>query len=263
MHDTLTAKPYRLVWFQHFHKAGGSSVIAEAGLNGERFYPRHYNGNPVDENGWEIPIWRMDEAEQRAFVDHCETLGVTFVATEWGSQIYPALRDDPRVFSLTFLRDPWDRLVSNYRYAMARGNAPATPIDQFFPHHSLMFRQPEYYTRMLAGGLGVCKAGDAALAAAAGEALAAIDFRADLYNKNAFQALCHRLGWTNHAVVSNKTPGLAMGALQQAARGDFGFLYRNIKLRSEQWNGIKAFRPRFEEMNPLDRALFDGLEESC
>ena len=40
---------YRLVWFQHLHKAAGTYVIRRAMANGETFWPEHENGNPVDQ----------------------------------------------------------------------------------------------------------------------------------------------------------------------------------------------------------------------
>ena len=35
---------YRLVWFQHLHKAAGTYVIRRAMANGETFGPEHENG---------------------------------------------------------------------------------------------------------------------------------------------------------------------------------------------------------------------------
>jgi len=263
MPNTHSDGSYRLVWFQHFHKAGGSSVIATAAKNGERFYPQHHNGNPVDANGWEIPIWQMDVAAQRDFIDHCEEIGVTFIATEWGSQNYVALRDDPRVFSLTLIRDPWDRLVSCYKFDLARGHTKAVPIHRYFPHHSLPYRRPDYYTRSLAEGMGMSKGSHEKMLASARENLEAIDFRANLYNRSATQAFCDLLGWTNFKLVSNKTPNLLVGTLQQALRKDFGFLYRQGMMSSKSRNEIYGFRDKFEELNAMDRELFNGLQETC
>lgn len=251
---------YRLVWFQHFHKAGGSSVISTAAQNGEQFFPRHRNANPVDTDGWEIPIWRMDSKGQSAFVDYCEDAGVTFIATEWGAQDYVALRDDPRVFSLTLLRDPWDRLVSNYKFDLARGHTPAVPIHHYFPHHSLAFRQPEYLVRSLAAGRGLAKGSQEKMVAVARDNLHAMDFFADLYDRSATQRFCDLLGWKNYQLFSNKTPNLFMGAIQQAARGDLGFLPRQAMMRSDGRNGISGFRERFETLNPMDRELFNALK---
>ena len=51
---------YRLVWFQHLHKAAGTYVIRRAIANGERLFPNNENGNPCNHNGV-IPLWEMSE----------------------------------------------------------------------------------------------------------------------------------------------------------------------------------------------------------
>jgi hypothetical protein len=83
---------HQLIWSQHLHKVGRRPLISTAEKNKEQFYPCHYNGNPVEQNGWGITIWQMAAAAQRDFVDYYEERGVTFVATEWGHQNYGALR---------------------------------------------------------------------------------------------------------------------------------------------------------------------------
>ena len=75
--------PYRLIWFQHLHKAAGTYIVRKAISNGEKPYPLNKNGNPHDENG-AIPLWGLSDSELSNFVDECERLGITFVATEWG-----------------------------------------------------------------------------------------------------------------------------------------------------------------------------------
>lgn len=107
---------YRLVWFQHLHKAAGSSIVNQALANGEIPYPNHKNGNPCSSDGSFLPLWDYDRGSLTEFIDQCEVDGVTFVATEWGSPDFEVLSEDPRVFLMTCLRNPWHRLVSNYNY---------------------------------------------------------------------------------------------------------------------------------------------------
>ena len=72
---------YRLIWFQHIHKAAGTLVVNLAKANGEVLYPNNANGNPLDEEGNRIELWNLNGQELLSFVDKCERLGVTFVAT--------------------------------------------------------------------------------------------------------------------------------------------------------------------------------------
>ncbi|MDJ0615333.1 MAG: hypothetical protein QNJ63_01085 [Calothrix sp. MO_192.B10] len=46
-----TNDKYRLIWFQHFHKAGGTSIVKFAQSNSEVLYPCHLNGNPLSPDG--------------------------------------------------------------------------------------------------------------------------------------------------------------------------------------------------------------------
>jgi len=137
---------YRLVWFQHLHKAAGTYIIRRAMANGEKFYDNHENGNPCDKNGV-IPLWELDSTELISFVDECEKKGVTFVATEWGSPDYSALANDPRVSMLTCLRDPLKRLVSNYNYDHYWMWTTATSYSEYLAEGNV-HSMPEYYTRV-------------------------------------------------------------------------------------------------------------------
>ena len=76
-------RDYRLVWLQHFHKAAGSSIVEIAQLNGERCYPAHANGNPLDATGKAIALWDYTKEELLEFIDSCEAQGITFMATQW------------------------------------------------------------------------------------------------------------------------------------------------------------------------------------
>ena len=81
---------YRLVWFQHLHKAAGTYVIRRAMANGEIFWPSHENGNPLEKNE-PIELWKMSSTELISFIDKCVERGVTFVACEWGGPDFAAL----------------------------------------------------------------------------------------------------------------------------------------------------------------------------
>tara|TARA_B100001564_G_scaffold282362_2_gene244863 strand:+ start:960 stop:1676 length:717 start_codon:yes stop_codon:yes gene_type:complete len=141
---------YRLVWFQHLHKAAGTYVIRRAMANGETFWPNHENGNPVTD-GEVIPLWDMDSVELTSFIDECEKKGVTFVACEWGGPDYETLAKDERVTMLTCLRNPIKRLVSNYNYDHYWMWTKASSYQEYLAEGHL-HSSPEYYTKIFARG---------------------------------------------------------------------------------------------------------------
>ncbi len=114
-------KEYRLIWFQHLHKVAGTTIVELAMVNGEKLYPSHKNGNPLDENGNWIELWNYNRSDLTEFIDMCEREGITFVATEWGSPDFKTLHEDPRVILITCMRKPWDRFKSNYQYDLFKG----------------------------------------------------------------------------------------------------------------------------------------------
>jgi hypothetical protein len=122
---------YRLIWFQHVHKAAGSAVINQAIANGETLYPVHENGNPCSSTRVLLPIWDYEDNELLEFIDDCQSKGVTFVATEWGSPTFRILNADPRVVLVTCIREPWSRLVSNYNYDYYLGFSRASSLSEY------------------------------------------------------------------------------------------------------------------------------------
>lgn len=251
---------YRLIWFQHFHKAAGSSVGALARQNGEIFYRRHHNGNPYDDKGRILPLWDFSEDQISAFVDECERIGTTFVASEWGAPDFRVLARDPRVVSISLLRDPWSRLVSNYTFDLIRRHAPLTPIDTYYFHHSFKFRQPNYYCRTLMAGGGVTRAQTVdELMDRAWENLAALDFVLALEAPKPIDALCAYLGWTQQVERVNSKPSFLTGLLNQVRHGDVSYAYRRWRIENRQWTRIDTFREEFEANNDADIALYRRL----
>ena len=137
---------YRLVWFQHLHKAAGTYVIRRAKANGEIFYPTNENGNPCDEHGV-IPLWEMSGSKLTKFIDKCEDRGVTFVATEWGGPDFDILSKDPRVCLITCIRDPINRFISNFNFDYYWMWSKSINYDQYLSEKAI-HTSPNYYIRI-------------------------------------------------------------------------------------------------------------------
>ncbi|MGF1454809.1 MAG: hypothetical protein ACFB6R_05450 [Alphaproteobacteria bacterium] len=257
------ARPYRLVWFQHFHKAGGSSLIELAKASGETFYPQNANANPLDAHGKTIPLWQFHEEALTAFVDSCEAKGVTFVATEWGVPDFRVLANDPRVVSVTCLRDPFSRIMSCYRFDMHYAFTPAVSIFDYFDDHSLAFRQRDYYVNGLAAGTGSSHVAGPRGLALAKENLAAIDHIVVLEGEHPFRRLADALGWlvdVSPKTNVRRTPArmFARAIYRRSCSALNNAIWLNITYRLRD---LEAFKSHFANVNHRDAELFVHARE--
>ena len=140
----------RLVWFMHVHKAGGTSVVGLARRNSETFWPDHRNGNPCSPDGKIHRPWELSAAGLDAYIDEALLSGVSFVASEWGCPDPAILAARSDVLSIVVLRDPLNRIISDFRYEYLNGRAARSVLD-WVDHHSHQHTQPNYYTRLLLG----------------------------------------------------------------------------------------------------------------
>lgn len=235
---------YRLVWFQHLHKAAGTYVVSRAMANGETFWPDHENGNPVID-GKEHPLWEMSPNELTSFIDECEEKGVTFVACEWGGPDYQTLANDERVILLTCFRHPIKRFISNYNYDLYRMGTKATSYEEYLKEGQL-HSAPEYYTKIFARGkldLELAKSNldlfDYAIVAE--EGMDTLD----------------ELGWTKESDTTNAT----FSNYHRA-----GMLFLRLRwIRLVNYLRKKKFIPsenlKIEEKNKLDLELYQSLTD--
>ncbi|MEP4035593.1 hypothetical protein [Pseudophaeobacter sp.] len=259
----MTEKNYRLIWFHHFHKAAGSTMFASAMLNGEIPYPNHQNGNPCDSAGRVIPLWEFGADEIGAFVDHCEANGITFVCTEWGCPDLRLLREDPRVITVSIIRDPFERLVSNYEYDILRGYERICRLPDYYFHHSLGYRQPDYYTRALARGAGVSKTISDVADLAATENFAAFDYVLVLGHTKGFTDMHALLGWPQFAPRTNVKRTLVKSLLRHTIRLEPERLRANYLIAKRYRHDYPEFQGVFNAANVRDLALFERAAASA
>lgn len=233
---------YRLVWFQHLHKAAGTYVIRRAAANGEVFWKENENGNPV-RDGKVIPLWDLSSNQLQSFIDECEENGVTFVACEWGGPDFQTLADDPRVTLLTCIRQPIKRLISNFNYdyywMWTKVKNYKDYMDQGLIHSS-----PEYYTRMFSRG-------DANLQKSR-ENISLFDL-VIIAEKN--MDSLNTLGWHKESDTTHPT----FGNYKRAA-----ILFVKLRwIRLVNYLRKKKFMPsenlKIEEKNKLDLEFYQGL----
>ncbi|MEM6910843.1 MAG: sulfotransferase family 2 domain-containing protein [Verrucomicrobiota bacterium] len=144
-------KKGQLIWFQHLQKCAGSTIVKVAINNGERLCQNHGNGNPLTRDGRVIPLWTFSRSELTEFIDHTISDGVTFVACEEGSPTFDVLFEDERVYTITSLRDPYERLVSAYNFVSKRRRHPARSLLEYIRSEDKLWSFENYYTRLFSG----------------------------------------------------------------------------------------------------------------
>jgi hypothetical protein len=252
------SKRYRLVWFQHFHKAGGTSVVRLAELNGEHLYPHHMNGNPHASNGRLIELWKLDERELTRFVDSCEQKDVTFVSTEWGLPLTEVLRNDRRVTTVTCLREPLQRFISNYYYCLYHGQTAARTLEDYVNSRAgrkgayTMFN---YYCRVLARHDNRPEDVDEAVYRKARDVLAGFECCTRL--EAGLAPLGDALGWRYREVHERKTEYGFGKALKFMARGRFDLVLR--RFTHPRTTPPADFVERFARQNQWDIRLYNEL----
>ena len=249
----------RLIWFQHFHKSAGSAIVQLAKLNAETFYPNHRNGNPYDDDGVILPIWEFSERDTEDFVERCLKSNVSFIATEWGCPNFSWLKNLPNVISITMIRDPWTRLKSNYYYDMLERYERMMSISDYYFHHSLTYRQPNYYLKSLYRGAGNSKVSKKTLVNEAMENFRNIDFAGALTNEREMENLCRYLQWRYKPLATNRKPGLMLGAIRGAMRGDLLYAVRRKRIERDAWSGASGFLRKFERYNAEDIAFYQKV----
>ncbi|MEM9805444.1 MAG: hypothetical protein AAF959_09190 [Cyanobacteria bacterium P01_D01_bin.56] len=253
---------YRLIWFQHFHKAAGTSIVNLAKLNQEVLYPNHDNGNPLDENGQIIPLWDYSDSELTQFIDRCEDMGVTFVANEWEAVNFELLANDPRVFIITCFRDPLKRLLSNFYFDYWSGYTNCDSIEQYLNSDGC-FTMFNYYCRILSRHNGSVKSVDVAQFEAAQVELAHFDHLVLLESDRNFSDLRKALNWPVNVQSrhQNKSSQFNRRVIKLILSGRIDLLWRRFSHPREQPS--QAFLNLFAQGNHWDQKLYAALKSGA
>ncbi len=152
-----------MLWFQHMHKCMGSSIVLLAKQEDIRLYPHNLNGNPhylkTLQNGtltWgdHIPFWDFDSDRLSEFIQECKNKFVQLICSESGFPNIDQLSKIDGVTFLTALRDPFSRLVSNFRYDYQERNTRSKTLAEYYKSTKESIVQPNYYTNLLSQGSG-------------------------------------------------------------------------------------------------------------
>ncbi len=252
----MTENKYRLIWFQHFHKAAGSSIVQLAILNGEELYPQHKNGNPLNSDGHLIRLWDFTDKELGEFVDSCEYQGVTFVATEWGAPNFEILADDPRVVLITCLRNPLSRFVSDYYYEFHLGYTACKSLETYVnsnPNKS--YTMYNYYCRVFSRHHERTEPITLDQFHQSIAALKLFNCLIILEKGDAFQRLNKFLGWKDQVVFTQKNSLNIRQIAKFIIQGNFNLVWRRFFNPTKK--PTQNFIRLFEKESKLDFHLYD------
>tara|TARA_B100000686_G_scaffold309158_1_gene350833 strand:+ start:2073 stop:2825 length:753 start_codon:yes stop_codon:yes gene_type:complete len=245
---------YRLIWFQHIHKAAGTMVVNLAEANGEVLYPNNANGNPLDENGEKVELWKHSDTELGLFIDECEKMGVTFVATEHGSPDFNTLYEDERVVTITTLREPVSRAVSNYNHAYYAGYTQSRNLTEYLAEGRL-FMSDNYYVRCFSRNeqLPLVKLSEEDLQTALG-VLSKFDLVIQLGRDDVQGILGDELGWDECSVDTHPTFGNGWNLWNMIKKCKLGKAIRYLK-KSDAPGDYSQLEGRYD----LDAKLMEAI----
>lgn len=246
---------WRLVWFQHFHKAAGTTIVELAKLNGLRLYPKHTNGSPLDNKGNVIPLWKYSNKELRLWFGECMSKDIGFIATEWGCPDIVNLMQFQCCTTMSVFRDPLSRFISNFNYDRAYAFTSAKTLVEYLD--SVSYASNNYYTRML---LGIKKSSQAVnddQFEFALTALKAFDILIIQELPESFSFLVHELSWSN--VKKYHVNKLFWTSLRHRLKlltsGKFRAAYDS--LTAKQVSPSQELTDWFSEFNAMDLKLYE------
>ena len=220
---------YRLIWFQHIHKAAGTLIVNLAKVNNENMYNPNNNGNPTDDYGNVMPIWDYTNLELTKFIDYCEENEITFVASELGAPDFNVLEMDERVTLITCLRDPRKRLISNHNYAYYSGYTEERELIKFIDNSNI-FLSDNYYVRIFSqnSDLPNRKLNEEDYQKAI-KNISKFDLIINLENNDIKRRLEHEIGWVNKKADMHSTFGNKWNIINLLKNFQFRKLIKYIK----------------------------------
>jgi hypothetical protein len=250
---------------QHLHKAAGTTVVELAERNKETLWPGHQNGNPIDPARTILPVWEYGEDNLRQWVSRCEARGVSFVATEYGCPDFRLVSALPGVRSITVVRDPYSRLLSNFYFSVTNAFRDYSSLEEYHfsksvPVETKIWERPNYYTRLFSRKLDLSQPLLARDYEAALHNLRAIHICLVLEEGDALELLTRALGWQMWAIRANSATSKWRAIRQLLQRADlprrrrWGAAWRTLKLSRE---GSPKFRQRFMAANDYDLKLYE------
>jgi hypothetical protein len=136
--------------------------------------------------------------------------GVSFVASEWGVPDLEVLAERPDVRVVTVVRDPINRIISNFQFDQKYGFSDWHSLMAWIDHPVKTHTFSNYYTRMLARNAWRDDASAEQMMASAWRNLMLVDHAVVMDQPGWVATLCQRLGWQPYQIHENRS-SLALG----------------------------------------------------
>jgi hypothetical protein len=135
----------------HLHKCAGTSVVRAAARAGIRLPRGHVNGNLPNKEGDALGgVSRMSPARIDRLLRPLVQEGVQLLAFEWDFPVVEKFPTDLDLRFFTIVRDPVERALSNYAYAVTMSGSTARHLRDWMDQPAIWTR-PNYYCRYFAG----------------------------------------------------------------------------------------------------------------
>lgn len=246
----------RIVWFLHFHKCAGTSLIKTYKKNGYSFYPNHVNGNPADTSGLELDIWNKNKDELSEFIDDCHTQNVNFIASEWGvpDLEYLATRED--VITVAIFREPLERFVSNFNFDIKNGFTKYNNVFEYIYYDPNDYTSHNFYTKMLCSKKWNASLSEKDLK----KSFSMLSKINKVYSiQHGMDFICSDLGLQFDGSVENKTDLTLKGFLVYLYGFQFSKLFQTVKNRN--YAPDESFKKYFLSFNDMDYALYNSIKK--
>ena len=196
----------QLLWFVHFHKCAGTSLVKALLENGHNPPPLHANGNPLDQQGKPINFDALDKKDLKNLVDKLLKSGTTFCCSEFSHPKLEWLKEDSRIKTVTILRHPIKRMISNWKFDFINDYHSGTRELSRYTRQPYPWCSTSYYTNTLAAMIKPDSTGDDGRSSKenALQAIKYFDMITIQENTKSMQDLASELGLTQIR-VSNKT----------------------------------------------------------
>lgn len=132
-----------MLYFHHFHKAAGTCIVDYL-TKTHAPVAQHKNGNPVDGEGFCVELWKYCPEQLSEFLDRTHSSGATLIVTEWGIANAEVFRNKGYT-TLTVLRDPLERLISNYRFDYIYHNFTGS-FANYITNPAIPYQRADYYS---------------------------------------------------------------------------------------------------------------------
>ena len=128
------------IYFHHFHKCAGTSIVKSLNSTTNGFYEPNLNGNPVNK-GKTLSLHDMSDESLEILCKNISLKKKCF-AYEWGIPNLNIIKKYNKL--VVVIREPVERLVSNYKYDL-KIKATKSTFSSYISNIAIPYCRTDYY----------------------------------------------------------------------------------------------------------------------